>query len=321
MKFTNSQIKAFQRCKKQHDYKFVQGIVPRHSALPLKRGSWLHELLEAKYKTGNWRKRHKELTKEFMKMFEEEREMYGNLPAICAHIMECYDYHWRDEDDNLRFFNIETEYEVPVPHGHTMGFKIDGLAEDEYGIWLVEHKTHKAFPNDEYRAMDIQTAKYAWGLIKLGIPIVGILWNYLLTVEPKKPALLKDGSRLSKRKARTDLFTFVDAIQEYGLDPHDYRDDIMRLKNSNDFFRRERVPKPMVVMKELMKEAIYTADDIASGYEPVRSIDRSCTYMCSYLDICSISLYGGDISSLVKSRYQPAKKDDYYGYTEKDQNA
>jgi len=314
--FTNSQIKAFQRCKRQHHYKFVDGIVPKRSTLPLKRGSWLHELLEAKYTTGSWLERHQELSLEFYRMFEEEREHYGDLPKICAHIMECYDYHWRDEDENLTFSHIEEEFSVKVPHGHTMKFKIDGMCEDEYGLWLLEHKSHKAFPNDEYRAMDIQSAKYFWGLTKLGFPLVGIVWNYMLTVEPKKPQLLKDGTRLSKRKGRTDLFTFVDAIREYGLDPRDYRDDIMRLKDSNEFFRRERVPKPRVVMETLMREAIYTADEIERGYQPVRSIDKSCTYMCSYLDICSISLYGGDTSSLIKSRYQPDKTEDYYGYTE-----
>ena len=134
MRFSNSVLKSWQRCQRQHYYKFVQELVPRRSSLPLKRGSWLHELLEAKYKTGDWHDRNDELAEEFYQMFEEEREMYGDLPAICAHIMRSYDYKWKNEDPKLIWHEVETEFEIELPHGHTMVFKVDGIVEDEWGM-------------------------------------------------------------------------------------------------------------------------------------------------------------------------------------------
>ena len=318
MRFSNSVLKSYQRCKQQHKYKFVDNLVPRHSSLPLKRGSWLHELLEAKYTTGDWHSRNDELAAEFYKMFEEEREMWGDLPSICAHIMRSYDYRWREEDATLRWLDLESEFEIDLPHGHTMVFKIDGIVEDEWGMWLAEHKTHKSYPKGEYRFVDMQSAKYVYGLRKLGYPITGVLWNYLLTVEPKKPELIKDGSRLSNRKIRTDAITMLEAIREYGLDPNDYKRDIIRLRDHADFFRRERVPKPEHITKQLVREAIITADEIEKGGEPTRSIERSCEMFCPYLDLCVTDLYGGDTSGMIRMNFQEGTHDDYYGYAEKE---
>jgi CRISPR/Cas system-associated exonuclease Cas4 (RecB family) len=287
-------------------------IVPKRSPLPLRRGSYLHSLLEAKYATGDWRPKQHELAKGFDSMFEEEREYYGDLPRVCEHIMESYDYWWRAEDEELNVIETEYEFEVELPHGHVLGGQADAIVEDEWGMWLMEHKSHKTLPDADYRFLDMQTARYVWALQKLGYPLTGVLWNYIVTVEPKRPKLTQKGV-LSKAKCKTDLFTFVDTIQQYGLDPHDYRSDILRLKGRNEFFRRERVPKPKHVIETLVKEAVVVADEIERGVKPVRSIDRSCDW-CSYLDICITSLYGGDSQSIVKARYQKATKKDYYGY-------
>lgn len=318
MKFSNSKLKAFQRCKKQYDYKFVQNLVPRHSSLPLKRGSWLHELLEAKYTTGDWRAKNDELAQEFNKLFEEERDAFGDLPNICAHIMRSYDYRWAEEDKSLTWVEIETEFSVDLPHGHKMVFKVDGIVEDEWGMWLAEHKSHKSFPDGEYRLGDVQTPKYVWGLQKLGYPITGVLWNYLLTIEPKKPKLLKDGSRLSNAKIRTDAITYLGAIREYGLDPRDYKDVIIRLRDHADFFRRERVSTPEIVGKQLVKESILVADEIERGYSVTRSFDRSCGMFCAYVQPCVTELQGGDTAGMLKANFQEATKNDYYAYAEKE---
>jgi hypothetical protein len=279
----------------------------------------LHELLEAHYTGYGWEKKQKELTKEFNKLFEEEREYYGNLPEICRRIMRGYVYHWREQDSGLTVVEVEKEYEIELPHGHTYAFKIDALVEDEYGLWLMENKSHKTIPGDDYRFLDIQTTKYVYGLIQLGYPIIGVLWNYLCTIEPKKPKLVghreKDGPRLSKARIRTDVLTFVEALHEYGLDPQQYRDDIVRLKRHNTFFRRERVPRPAGVMKRLMQETIVVADEIERGYKPIRTIERGCENFCPYLNLCMTSLYGGDTKPFEKN-FQKAKVSDYYGYAE-----
>lgn len=318
MKITNSMIKSYQHCKRQYNYKFVEQLIPKHKGLPLYRGSWLHELLEAKYAGGDWRSKNDELAETFHALFAEEREMYGDLPSICEKIMESYDYHWRKEDESFNVIEVETEHEVDLPHGHTLKFRIDAVIEDEYGRWLMEHKSHKTIPNADYRFMDMQTARYVWGLNEKGYDLTGVLWNYIRTKEPTKPEMTQSG-RLSRRRIDTDVLTYVRALKEYGLDLGDHRDDILRLKHHNTFFRRERVPKPQQVIETLVEDAVHIADEIERGFLPIRSIDRSCEFMCSYLDLCVTSLYGGDVSDIVKSNYQEATSEDYYGYADKPQ--
>lgn len=315
---SNSMAKSFQRCKKQYDYKFKELIVPKTQGLPLYRGNWLHELLEAWYATGEWKPRHKELTKEYRKLFDEEKEQYGDLPLICGRIMASYVYNWRHEEADWNVVATEAEYEVPLPHGHTFKFKLDALIEDDWGLWLMEHKSHKTIPDSNYRFIDIQTARYFWGIQQVGFKPIGVLWNYIRTKQPGIPHVNKNG-KMSKAKIDTDLYTYVSTLRKNGLDPHDYPDVISRLKARNTFFQRERMPKPRQVAKALVKDLVYIADEIERGYHPARTIDRSCSYMCSYLQPCLADLYGGDASQIIKSQFRSTDKTDYYANPEKEQ--
>lgn len=316
---TNSMAKAFQRCEKQFEYK--QHIVPKSQGLPLYRGNWLHELLEAFYKTGNWRKRHRELTKEYNKLFDEEKQLYGDLPTICAHIMQAYCYWWKEEEKNWDVIETEFELSVPLPHGHTFQMKMDALIEDDWGLWLMEHKSHKTIPDSTYRFIDIQTARYFWALRKADYEPVGVLWNYIRTKEPTYPHLKKNGE-LSKARIDTDLWTFLRALKEYDLDPRDFRDVISRLRANNNFYQRNRVPKPKQVAVQLVKDLVQIADRIEEkierGEEFIRNIDRNCTFLCSYTQPCITELYGGDPSQMLKASFREATKKDYYAYPDKE---
>lgn len=321
MRITNSMAKSFNRCKKLYDYKFVQDWVPKHAPLPMKRGTWLHDLIEAHYTKDGWRKHLEEVLKpQYDALFDEEKDMYGDLPAECARIMQAYEYHWREEDADWKIIAAEQVVEVPLPHDHTMQFRFDLIIEDEYGRWLVEHKSHKTIPGSDYRFIDIQSTRYVWGLNKLGDygKIIGVCWNYLRTVPPGVPKINKDGT-ISKRKITTDLFTYMSVLRENGLDPRDYRDVLLSLKRHNPFFRRERVPRPTRVMDTLVKEMVRTADEIERGFHPVRAIDRACEW-CSYKEPCLVSLYGGDEESVLKTRFQKGDAEDYYGYQKADED-
>lgn len=313
MKVSNSKLKTFNRCRRMYSYKFDRNLVPKTGPLPMKRGSWIHELLEAHYKGESWRDKLKELSTEFYKMFEEEREHYGDLPGDVAKIMKSYVYNWREEDSQMKVLATEFEIEVALPHGHTLVGRADLIAEDEYGTWLWEHKSHAKTPTSDYRFIDVQTSLYVWALNKMGNfgEINGVCWNYLITKPPTKPQLKQNGE-LSARKINTDLLTFVTALKEYGLDPRDYRDTINVLKKENQFFRRERVPKAKKVVEQLVREAIGTADLIEGGYYPIRSIDRSCEFQCSYKDLCITELYGGDAAFIEKAKYRVREAGEYY---------
>src|SRR5216110_2989536 len=77
---TNSMVSAFRRCIKQTEYKYVHRLKPLRLGSPLKRGTWIHALLEEEAKGGDWKKLHKKYTAEFNQMFDEEKDFYGDLP-------------------------------------------------------------------------------------------------------------------------------------------------------------------------------------------------------------------------------------------------
>lgn len=318
MKISNSKVRAFTQCRRLFDYKYNRDLEPKSVALPLKRGTWLHALIEAYYKTGDWKKKHKELTAEYDILFDEEKDLYGDLPTICGHIMQSYVYQWRKEDAEIEIVAVEEELEIPLPHGHTFSFTFDRIIKDEYGTWLVETKSHRSLPGSDYRFIDSQSSRYVWGLERLKKygKITGVIWDYLVTTPPTVPKLNKDG-RVSRRKIKTDLLTYVRTLRSYGVDLVEYRDVISRLRQRNDFFRRERVPKSQLVMKTLVREMIQVADEIEGGYEPIRTISRACEW-CSFKSLCITELYGGDAKLVQNTQFRPREKGDY-GYQDKEE--
>lgn len=321
MLVSNSLLKTVSKCERQAYYKVIKKLAPNRTSVPLKRGSWLHELLEAHYSGYGWVKRHKELCAEFARLTDEEKDYYGNLPEDCYSIMRRYVYHYRNIDARLTIIAVEKVFELPWPHNHVFQGKFDLIVEDEYGRWLMEHKSHKKIPDDDYRFKDIQTNRYVWSLNKLGTygELTGVMWNYLVTSVPKKPQMTK-GGRLSRRKIRTDAITFLSAIKEYGLDPKDFRDDIMRLKKrSEDYFRRVPVPVHMPVVERLVKEGVLAADrleELERGRTPIRNIGPHCSFACDYEDLCIVDLYGGNSNLLIKAKYHREEPLSYHGTTE-----
>lgn len=329
---THSMLKTFRRCPKQAEYKYVERLKPKVMGKPLRRGVWFHALLEAYYKGEDWMAKHDELTAEFANFFEEEREAMGDLPNECLNMMRGYLWHYKHESWIIHEveFTLETEF----PDGSLYRGRVDMLIEDQYGLWIVDHKTHKTLPNMDFRLLDAQSALYIWAAHRNKIPVMGHIWNYVKAKPPTKPALLKSGLRLSQRSIETDYPTFALAIKEYGLDPKQYAHELRRLKamryepgmmQTSPFYRRDVLEKSKDMLKQVAQEAYHTARrmeayNFGSGFAE-RVVDRSCTYMCSYTDLCSMELFGGNPEQIRRTRYTVGDPMDYYHDKEtKDEN-
>lgn len=320
---THSMLKTFRRCPKQAQYKYVDRLKPKVLGKPLRRGTWFHALLEAYYKGEDWRAKHEELTREFAGYFDEEKEDLGDLPTECLRLMLGYLWHYKNEVWTVH--EVEFTLETDFPDGSIYRGRVDMLIEDEYGLWIVDHKTHKTLPNLDFRLLDAQSALYIWAAHRNDIPVLGHIWNYVRAKPPTKPQLLKDGTRLSKRAIDTDYPTFVLALKEYGIDPQRYAREINRLKRmryqhgemqTSPFFRRDVLEKSPAMVKQVAQEAYLTAKRMnkypfETGFAE-RVVDRSCTFMCSYTDLCTTELFGGNPDQVRRSRYTVGDPMDYY---------
>lgn len=321
---THSMLKTFKACPMQAYYKYVLRLKPKVLGRPLRFGTWMHSLLEAHYKGEDWREKHKELTREFSKLFDEEKDAIGNLPVDCARTMISYLWHYKD--DPWKVHEVEFTLEAELPDGSLYRGRIDMLIENQYGLWIVDHKNHRTLPGLDFRILDAQSALYIWAALKSGLKIQGHIWNYLKSTAPSTPALLKDGTRLSRRKCDTDYPTLVKALKKYGLDPADYEEWLDRLRSqryqpgqmqTSSFFRRDVLEKSPGLLKRIANEGYMTHQRMKSyHWNRVDAIERNagnqCRYMCSYTDICTMELFGGNAKPLVRQRYKVGDPMDYY---------
>lgn len=325
---THSMLKAFRRCPKQAGYKYYERLKPRVIGTPLKRGSWLHLLLEEKMNGGDWLALHKKLTLQFAELLDEERDYYGDLPGDCLRLMRSYEWHYQYDPWKV----LETEYtlETEFPDGTLYRGKIDALIENQFGLWIVDHKTHKRLPDTTFRLLDGQSALYLWAALRMRIPVQGFIWNYIRTSPPSIPQMTKMG-RLSRRRIDTDYPTYVGELQRLKkagelkitsehiaranyLKTHQYRPGQPQLSS---FFRRDVLEKKPAMLRRVAMENLHTSKRM-HGYDYTntdaveRVVDRSCTFSCSYTDICTIELMGGDSRYLRKQNYTIGDPMDYY---------
>jgi hypothetical protein len=328
---TNSMLKSFRRCPRQFYYKYVQRLKPKvEKSRPLKMGTWMHYLLEEYYAGRDWKVKHAELSRQFSALFDEEKEELGDLPVDCKRLMLSYLWHYgANKQDPFHGWEVEkTEFilEAPLYGEVILRGKIDLSVSDRYGRWLVDHKNMKQFPNFAFRLLDTQSALYLWLARELGIEVEGFIWNYLRTKAPSVPALLKDGTRLSKAKCDTDYPTLVKAIRAHELDPAPYRDWLTVLKNdrwevdkmqTSHFFHRAVMEKQDDMLDRVAAEAVHTYQRMRDyDWEAVDAVervpDRSCTFMCSFTELCTAELFQGDAPFLRRQMYQIGDPMDYY---------
>jgi hypothetical protein len=329
---THSMLKTFRRCPKQAEFKYAMRLKPRVLAKPLRRGTWIHLLLEEFHQGRDWEKLHKQLSRKFDELFDEEKDFYGDLPQEIFAIMQAYIWHYKFDPWKV----LETEFvlETELPDGSIFRCRVDMLIENEFGLWLVDHKSHKSLPDHNFRLLDGQSALYIWCALRNKIPVEGFIWNYLRWKPPGKPKLAYAGTsrqRLSLREIETDYPTYVKELQrlkrEEGLRiTSAYLAKAEALKRqrykhgepqTSPFFRRDTLEKLPGMLRRVALENYHThkrmhSYDFSNTDSVERVVDRSCGFSCSYTDICTSQLMGGNINTLIKQNYTLGDPMDYY---------
>lgn len=327
---THSMLKTFRRCPKQAEFKYVHRLKPRRVGVHLKRGVWVHELLEAFHNGDDWRALHAKLSQEFNEMFDEEKEYYGDMPTEIARIMESYVWHYKA--DTWIVHDTEFTVEMPMPDGTLYRGKVDALVENDFGLWLVDHKSHKTLPDLKFRLLDAQSALYLAAARSMGLNVQGFIWNYIRWKAPSVPEAVYNNTRLSKRALDTDYPTFYRTLKQYKEEFPNFRisaEDKERLAylkaqrfkwgepQTSTFFRRDVLEKSDAMLDRVLAENAHTTRrmneyDFEDRDAVERVVDRGCTFSCSYNDICSVQLMGGNIKPLLKQNYKVGDPNDYY---------
>lgn len=329
---THSAIKTFRRCPRQYWYKYILRLKPVMVGVPLRRGIWMHELLEAHHKGEDWRLKHVELCAKYDELLDEEKDYYGDLPDDCYTLMRAYVYYYANDPWETQETEFTINAELPMKSALVVyRGRVDTLFTDMFGLWIGDHKTHLRLPGLSFRILDAQSALYVWAALESGLEVEGFKWNYLRTVGPSKPRVVKAGDRLYKKLGDTDYHTFGVTVKQFlktgelkRMTP-EIRDMLARLKaeqyvpgepQNSPFFRRDPLEKDDGMLNQVVSEVVHTVARIRNYpfHRPEiieRVVDRSCEY-CPFTDLCTTELMGGNTKYLLKNRFKVGDPMDYY---------
>ncbi|MCA1839730.1 MAG: PD-(D/E)XK nuclease family protein [Actinobacteria bacterium] len=336
---TNSLIKQFKSCQNATKYKHIELLAPRVSrSKPLKRGVWFHDMLEARYKGESVTAVHKANCAKYGKLFDEEKEILGDLPTEMADLYRAYRWHYRD-DESWTVLDVELKLEAELPNGMQGQGKVDVIIEDEFGLWIVDHKTHLRMPTWDYRALDPQAPLYIWMARKNGIPVRGFIWNYVVPTAPKPLNFNKNGSLSKRQPAVVDFPTVTKDLGDrytHDLLHTDVRDILTKLErvrydrdspSLSPVFRRDLLEPDEETIDRFIDDLTVTADryqnwlqTTGTGYPMVeRSVSRNCEW-CDYRTLCVAELTGMNADGVRHREFIKADPFEYYKDKSNDAN-
>jgi len=337
---THSMLKTYLSCPKQGQYKYAERLKPKSLTRrdqPLRRGTWVHELLQAYYEREDWRKVHADNTAKFNKLMDVEKEELGDLPAECMRLFRSYLWHYgANKDDPFHGWKVlgaEVTLEATWPDSEDgldiYRARVDLLVEDRHGLVIVDHKTHKTLPSHTFRTLDAASPLYIWAARESGYEVRGFLWNYIRTKVPTTPKLVYVGTareRLSEAALDTDYPTYVRAIKSYGLDPYaePYFSKAKQLyrqrwkedaPQTSQFFKRDILEKDDEMVARVIATAMRTRDRMHEDFDDYdvteRSMGRHCDW-CTYSRLCTTEMFGGMGDHIRRREFRTGDPLDYY---------
>lgn len=314
-----SRIRSWRRCHRLHHYKYNEGLQRKRRPVPLLRGVILHELLDARANKKDPGEVLRKYAKEYKRLFDEEKELYGDVIEDCRKIF--FGYCKLYEKDGLEV--VASEHRVSVELGDDLMFKgyIDKVVRDRRKqLWIMDHKSHKNLPSEESRFSDLQLVFYiwAWNHENPKKPITGVIWDYLRTKVPTVPEVLKSGQLSMRENIDTTYDVYLEAVRENtkltGEDPMKYNPILEKLKTKpNNFYRRVQLPTPpRVMIEQVVREMTETAAEVRERgtKSSVRTMVRECV-SCEFYNLCHAELRGLDSDFIRKAEYEQRKDQDY----------
>jgi hypothetical protein len=306
---TQSMARSWRRCARQYKYRYIDEIGRKKPAVPLLRGTILHEMIDAR---AIGEKDPMDILKgyevKYKKLFREEKDEYGNLIDECKRIFIAYALHYADEPYTYERSEIPvfTDLGVDMRYSGT----IDKVVIDKKNRrWIMDHKSHKQLPGEAQRLADIQLVLYVWAWNRWNPdqPVDGIIWDYIRTKPPAIPELLKNGELTKRANIDTDYATYLRAVKTNKLNPNDYADILSKLKaQPSTFFERVHLPHPS---KELVDSIVVDLRDTGwmihrtASITAPRNLTRDCSW-CEFFNLCQAELRGLDSKFILKSQYE-----------------
>jgi hypothetical protein len=337
---THSMLKQYLACPKAAQYKYAERLKPKMATRrdqPLRRGTWVHELLQAYYEGKDWREVHRRNTAKFNTLMDTEKEDLGDLPTECLRLLRSYLWHYgankTDPFHGWKVLGAEVTLEAVWPDSEDgldiYRCRVDLLVEDQWGLLIVDHKTHGQLPDHTFRMLDAASPLYVWAARESGYDVRGFQWNYIKTKPPTVPRMVYVGTkreRLSEAAIDTDYPTYLRAIRSYGLPETEepYASRLRSLKsqrwnpdlpNTSPFFLRSTLEKDDDQIARVVATSMRTRDRMHDDFDDYelteRNMGRPCSW-CSFSGLCTTEMAGGIGDHIRRQQYRTGDPLDYY---------
>ncbi len=310
-KVSQSKIKTWRRCRRAYHYKYVQKLRKKIKSRPLVFGTIIHSMIEADANGDDPFAVLDAINLKDMKMFQAEREQYGEIIEDIRCIMEDYFDHWEDHPKAFKYLrknkkSAEHEFEIDLGDDILFGGKIDGVVKSRGMKWLEETKTFKRMPNEETRWKSVQSSVYIRAVDIMGwwSDLEGTVWNYVHSVAPAVPALLQNG-KVSEAKLKSLPSRVKAFLATQGAKPKDYPKLMQYAKDGRDsYFLRVYTPLNQRVIDDTWEDFLMSAREIRD-FGPTskqRSIEQHCSW-CDFEKLCSGEILGLDIDFIMEREY------------------
>lgn len=298
-KISYSQIKTWKRCRQKWYYGYVRNLLPKGRIYKIELGKYGHALLEAYYKGEDLKEASQVYWDEQTKdMFEEEMVEFEDTRFQAEVLSERYINHYEDIDRHMEILSAEGKFSTPINGGVHLRGIIDLVMQDDTGeLWLVDHKftSIDLIKYEDGLVLDEQANYYLWALAEMlgeDKPVAGIMFNLVKSKLPSVPKLLKSGGLSKAQSIDTDTATYLKAIEDNGLNPHDY-DDILRSIEEKDrpFFKRHYVQRTAQELRNIGTELDRISKDMVDC-RIYRNATKDCSWDCPYRELCIMEYKG-----------------------------
>jgi hypothetical protein len=329
-KTSYSEIKLARKCAKAWYYRYVENLKRKRPSRPAFIGTILHEMIDVwikarilpNYMNDPWKILEK-YKREYKELFKSEKEEFGDVPLTAEKLFEGYLRRWRK--DGLTYERSEAPIVTDLTKDiRLIGF-IDAIAIDKSGRrFAIDHKFHRVLPGPEDRFADIQTLLYFWAWNQShpkAEHLDGVLWDYGRMKMPAVPELLKNGELTKRANIDTDQHTYLEAIEEHGLNRKKYQDILDKLEGKErTFFERVPLPAPPKKMVESVVEDARATAVIRKTLREIapRSQSGFNCRTCDYRSVCEAEVRGLDHQFVRKRDYIIEEHQGDWGDAEED---
>ena len=287
----------------------------------LRRGVWIHRCLQLADQGIDWIDELQAMQQWAAEQGIDQNEAF-EMGREVNELVEDYLAYWQGHEEPPGPWtteNTEVPVEWEVRPGVVLSATIDVLKKDREGrLWIWERKSTQDIPDSDWRTVDPQTMLQYMIARHLGLPISGIVFDYICTRPGRVPRVTQQGRLYQSDEDMSTRGRFW-ARAEQDMRKRGQGDtyiNLMRARIVSDaqWFQRYVTLRPddngMLTLQDVASMLRYIHSATERGYYP-RSVNvLDCRLFCPYGKLCMAEYQLGHRSEARREEYLVLQNED-----------